>query len=89
MPDKRDLKLVDISVHGPETRKSIETNDFLTYLVSCASLKYTRQKRNAPLRTVHLSGRSHVIGQFSLYQCKGMPGTAASHVFCNQASKLC
>ena len=45
MPDKRDLKLVDISVHGPETRKSIETNDFLTYSVSCASLKYTRQKK--------------------------------------------
>ena len=21
-----------------------------------------------------------MIGQFSLYQCKGMPGTAASHV---------
>ena len=26
-----------------------------------------------------------MIGQFSLYQCKGMPGTAALHVFCNQA----
>ena len=24
-----------------------------------------------------------------LYQCKGMSGTAASHVFCNQVSKLC
>ena len=47
------------------------------------------KKRNAPLRTVHLSGISQVIGQFSLYQCKGMSGTAASHVFCNQASKLC
>ena len=47
------------------------------------------KKRNAPLRTVLLSGRSQVIGQFSLYQCKGMPGTAASHILCNQASKLC
>ena len=47
------------------------------------------KKRNAPLRTIQLSGRSQVIGQFSLYQCKGMPGTAALHVFCNQASKLC
>ena len=27
-----------------------------------------------------------MIGQFSLYQCKGMSDTAASHVFCNQAS---
>ena len=30
-----------------------------------------------------------MIGQLSLYQCKGMSVTAASHVFCNQASKLC
>ena len=52
-------------------------------------LIYTRQKRNAPLRTVQLSGRSQVIGQFGLYQCKGMSGTVASHVFCNLASKLC
>ena len=41
------------------------------------------KKRNAPLRTVQLSGNSQVIGRFSLYQCKGMPGTAALHVFCN------
>ena len=47
------------------------------------------KKRNAPLRTVQLSGKSQVIGQFSLFQCKGMSVTAASHVFCNQASKLC
>ena len=47
------------------------------------------KKRNAPLTTVQLSGKSQVIGQFSLYQCKGMLVTAASHVFCNQASKLC
>ena len=47
------------------------------------------EKRNAPLITVQLSGRSLGIGQFSLYQCKGMSGTAALHVFCNQASKLC
>ena len=46
-------------------------------------------KKNAPLRTVQLSGISQVIGQFSLYQCKGMSVTAASHVFCKQASKLC
>ena len=30
-----------------------------------------------------------MIGQFSLYQCKGMPGTAALHIFCNLVSKLC
>ena len=47
------------------------------------------KKRNAPLRTVQLPGRSQGIGQFSLYQCKGMSSTAASHVFCNLASKLC
>ena len=47
------------------------------------------KKRNAPLRNVQLSGRSRVIGQFSLSQCKGMSGTAASHVFCNLASTLC
>ena len=47
------------------------------------------KKRNAPLRTVQLSGKSQVIDQFSLYQCKGISGTAASPVFCNQASKLC
>ena len=51
---------------------------------------YTRQKkRNVPFRITQLSGRSQGIGQFSLYQFKGMSGTAALHVFCNQASKLC
>ena len=47
------------------------------------------KKRNAPLRTVQPSGKSQVIGQFSLYPCKGISVTAASHFFCNQASKLC
>ena len=47
------------------------------------------KKRNAPLRTGQFSGKSQVIGQFSLYQCKGMSVTVASYVFCNQASKLC
>ena len=45
------------------------------------------KKRNAPRRTVQLSGSSQVIGQFSLLQCKGMPGSAALHISCNQASK--
>ena len=45
------------------------------------------KKRNSARRTLQLSGRSQVIGQFSLYQCKGMSGTAALHIFCNQASK--
>ena len=54
------------------------------------TLKYKpNKKRNAPLRTIRFSGKLKGIGQFSLYQCKGMSGTAASHVFCNQASKLC
>ena len=46
------------------------------------------KKRNAPHRTVQLSGRLQVIGQYSLYQCKGMSGTAALHIFSNQASKM-
>ena len=54
-----------------------------------STLNIPYKKRNAPLRTVQLSGISQVIGQINLYQCKGMSVTAASHVFCNQASKLC
>ena len=30
-----------------------------------------------------------MIGIFSLYQCKCMSGTVASHAFCSQASELC
>ena len=33
--------------------------------------------RNATRRTVQLSGRSQVMGQFRLYRCTGMSGTAA------------
>ena len=62
-------------------------------LYTSVVLNYTHhipdKKRNAPLRTVQLSGKSQVIGQFSYYQCKGRSVTAASHVYCNQASKLC
>ena len=47
------------------------------------------KKGNTPLRIVQLSGISQGIGQFSLYQCKGMSGTAVLHIFLNQASKLC
>ena len=45
--------------------------------------------RNATRRTDQLSGRSQVMGQFCLYRCKGMSGTAALHIVCNQASKMC
>ena len=47
--------------------------------------------RNATRRTDKLSGRSQVMGQFRLYRCKGMSGTAALplHIGCNQASKMC
>ena len=45
--------------------------------------------RNATRRTDQLSGRSQVMGQFRLYRCKGMSGTAALHIVCNQASKMC
>ena len=69
--------------------------DFYVFVLSCvcyvlcASVYIPDKKRNAPLRTAQLSGKSRVIGQFRLYQCKGIPVTAASHFFCNQASKLC
>ena len=49
----------------------------------------TRQKSNAAHRTVQISGRSHAIGSFGLYRCKGILGTAALHIFCNQVSKMC
>ena len=45
--------------------------------------------RNATRRTDQLSGRSQVIGQFRLYRYKGISGTAALHIVCNQASKMC
>ena len=50
---------------------------------------YTRQKRNTQYNniTVKISGRSHVIGQFRLYLCKGMSGIASLHVFCNQVKE--
>ena len=45
--------------------------------------------RNATRRTDQHSGRSQLMGQFRLYRCKGMSGTAALHIVCNQASKMC
>ena len=44
-------------------------------------------KKNARHRTDKISGRSHVIGQFRLFRCKGMTGTAVLHIFCNDVSK--
>ena len=72
-------------------KKDIQTKKYIFFLLTCnlTPLDIPDKKRNAPLRTAQLSGRPQVIGQFSLYQCKGMSGTAASHVFCNLASKLC
>ena len=52
-------------------------------------IEYIPEKiRNATRRTDQLSGRSHVMGQFRLYRCKGISGTAALHIVCNQASKM-
>ena len=45
--------------------------------------------RNATRITDQLSGRPQAMGQFRLYRCKGMSGTAALHIVCNQASKMC
>ena len=47
------------------------------------------KKANAPRGAVQLPERSQVKGQFCLDQCKGMSGSAALHIFCNQASKKC
>ena len=44
--------------------------------------------RNAT-RKNELSGRSQVMGQFRLYRCKGLSGTAALHIVVNEASKMC
>ena len=49
----------------------------------------SNKKRNAPRRTVQLSGRLQVMCQFSLYRSKGMSGIAAIHTVDNQASKIC
>ena len=45
--------------------------------------------RNATRITDQLSGTPQAMGQFRLYRCKGMPGTGALHIVCNQASKMC
>ena len=45
--------------------------------------------RNATRITDQLSERSQVMGQFRLYQYKGMSGTVALHIVCNQVSKIC
>ena len=69
--------------------KGIRLLDKIARIVYTGKSSYSRQKkRNAPLIKVRLSGRSQVIGYFSLYQCKGKSGTAAPQVLCNQASKL-
>ena len=61
----------------------------LGLVVSFRNLYIPNKKRNAPLRTVQVPGKSLGIGHFSLYQCKGMLSAAASYVFCNLASKMC
>ena len=43
---------------------------------------------NSTRRTDKLSGKSQVMGQFRLKRCKGMSGTAALYIVCNQASKM-
>ena len=45
--------------------------------------------RNATRRTDQLSGRTQVMGQFRLVSVKGMSGTVALHIVCNQVSKMC
>ena len=86
------LKYLDMLLHAQQV---MPPNKYICDVKIVRTLNYKEnptipnKKRNAPLKTVQLSGRSQVICQFSLYQCKGMSGTAASHVFYNQASKLC
>ena len=45
--------------------------------------------RNAIHITDQLSGRPQAMSQFRLYRCKDMSSTAALHIVCNQASKMC
>ena len=52
--------------------------------IPASSINIPDKKRNPPRRTLQLSGRSQGVGQFSLYQCKGMPNTAALHIFRRQ-----
>ena len=59
------------------------------FKIVCILLCIPDKIRNATCRTDRLSGRSHVMGQFRLYRCKGMSGTAALHIVCNQALKMC
>ena len=44
--------------------------------------------RNAARKTGQHSERSQLMGQFCLYRCKCMPGTAALNIICNLASNL-
>ena len=66
---------------------SVNPDDLPHYAAFHLGLHYLKstyipnKKRNVPLRAVQPSGRSQVINQFSLYQCKGMSGTAALHVY--------
>ena len=39
----------------------------MVFKISLLQVFYTRQKRNAPCRTVQLSGRLQVIGKFRFY----------------------
>ena len=58
--------------------------------ISAIKRQYIPDKlRNATRRTDQLSGRSQMMGQFVLYMYgrKGISGTAALHIVCNQASK--
>ena len=51
----------------------IEAHTHDVYVEMCLNNQtIPNKKRNAPLRNVPLSGRSQVIGQFSLYDCKGI-----------------
>ena len=88
------MMIIEIDIRFWENKTEFTDHRSKQRIVSMTTMAPTcidipNKKRNAPLRTVQLSGKSQVIGQFSLYQCKGMSVTAASHVFCNQASKLC
>ena len=63
-----------------EGNDRLATTWFLRRLTDKSIFNIPDKKRNAPLRTVQISGRSQVIDQFSFYQCKGMSCTVASYV---------
>ena len=76
------VSIVRPSVRRPSTSHLKPRSRFFSYFT------YIPDKiRNATRITDQLFRRPHAMGHFRLYRCKGMSGTAALHIVCNQSSK--